>query len=201
MKLNLLEKLLVTNPVRDYFLHTREAPRLFNTLPKISNGRYLELGCGNGTGALTALCHLKPGILVSLDIDPDMLTKARKKSSNPPQWATDTDVSRLHFVLSDSGHLPFPDQSFDAGFHFFLLDHLPDWRHVIVEIHRVLKNGGVYIFEDYLIPDSVILLNNVFGHVPIKRDELIQAFSDTGFIFDDLKYSTSNRHCFMRLRK
>ena len=201
MKLNFLEKLLVTNPVRDYFLRTREAPRLLESLPVIGSGRYLELGCGNGSGALTALAHLKPDILVSLDIDPDMLAKARKKSSNPPQWASDTDRSRLHFVLSDSGHLPFPDETFDAGFHFFLLDHLPDWRHVIGEIHRVLKCGGVYTFEDYLIPDSVFLLNNVFGHVPIKRDELIQAFYDEGFIFEDLKQTASNRHCFMSLRK
>lgn len=201
MKLTLFEKMLIANPIRDYFLRTREVPKLLGTMPVVENGTYFEMGCGRGSGSLSAIQYLKPGILVSLDIDEDMLVRARKMVMKPPVWASDTDTSHIHFVLSESGQLPFPDETFDAGFHLFVFDHLPNWRHVIEEIYRVMKWGGIYAFEDYFIPDSIFLLNRIFHHVPIQRNDLLQAFLDAGFIFDDLKCKTSTRHCFMRVRK
>lgn len=43
--------------------------------------------------------------------------------------------------------LPFADESFDAVACCDVLEHIPDWKQAVAEIARVLKPGGVFLFD------------------------------------------------------
>ena len=43
--------------------------------------------------------------------------------------------------------LPFPDASFDVVSCCDVLEHIPDWPATLVEIARVLKPGGLFLFD------------------------------------------------------
>ena len=47
------------------------------------------------------------------------------------------------FVVADAQALPFISYSFDLIFSFHVLEHIPDYKKALVEMHRVLRNNGV----------------------------------------------------------
>jgi len=55
--------------------------------------------------------------------------------------------NRVFLAHGDACALAFPDESFDAIWTVQALQHIPDLHRVLVQIHRVLKSGG--IFMDY----------------------------------------------------
>lgn len=49
--------------------------------------------------------------------------------------------------VSDAGGIPYPDASFDVVFSDNVVEHLADPAAVLLEVHRVLKPGGVFLFK------------------------------------------------------
>ncbi|HLC44235.1 MAG: hypothetical protein A2722_02855 [Candidatus Doudnabacteria bacterium RIFCSPHIGHO2_01_FULL_50_11] len=93
-------------------------------------GRILDNGCGNGIVG-EYLCGAD---IVGIDLSPRMAEYARKR------------LPRVE--VGDSQHLPFPDGSFDTVVSLSLLHHLSDPKQGIAEVARILKPGGLAIFED-----------------------------------------------------
>jgi SAM-dependent methyltransferase len=48
-------------------------------------------------------------------------------------------------VQADAAHIPFPSNRFDAVITAELLEHVPDPRPVLAEVHRVLRPGGAHL--------------------------------------------------------
>jgi SAM-dependent methyltransferase len=99
-----------------------------------SAGRVLDIGCSYGwtLGALTG----KANTLVGIDMDTNALAQAR--ISYPD----------IQFIHQTATTLPFPDQSFDVVILSEVIEHVGDEnkQQVIDEAHRVLKEGGLFIF-------------------------------------------------------
>lgn len=101
-------------------------------------GSVLELAAG--TGAVTRrLAELLPDsvALVATDLNQGMLDQATALgTSRPVQWR-----------LADATELPFPDRCFDAVVCQFGVMFFPDKARGFAEARRVLRPGGVLLFN------------------------------------------------------
>lgn len=181
MKLTVFEKLMIRSPLRVRLLRFSEAPKVLAETPFLEGADCLELGGGYGHGALLIKHYTGCRTLISIDIDDAMVEIAKKTLASPPSWASNIESNGIIVQQGNACNLPFPDNTFDAVFHFFLLDHINNWRRVMTEVYRVLKPGGVYSFEDALLPDSPFFLNEIFGHIPIKEEEIRESLAENGF--------------------
>lgn len=102
-------------------------------------GSVLELACGTGIVTLRLRERLAPGVkIVATDLNEAMLTFAKQKlkSSEAIEWKQ-----------ADATDLPFQDQSFDAVVCQFGVMFFPDKEQAAREAFRVLKPGGVFLFN------------------------------------------------------
>lgn len=141
MKMNNVEKFLMNNPIRAAFQRWYEAP-LFERLGGRTEGlKVLEVGCGRGVGTEEILTRFGAGEVHAMDVDPDMIRRARARLAAIP-------AERLHLSVGDVTRLDFPDACFDAVFDFAILHHVPIWQDGVAEIRRVLRPGGRFYFQE-----------------------------------------------------
>ncbi len=93
----------------------------------------LEVGCGAGYGA--GLLSAKVRKIIALDVDRSAIAYA---SGN---YASENCL----FQLYDGKKIPFEDNRFDAVISFQVIEHIKDDRNYVIEIHRVLKEGGFFL--------------------------------------------------------
>ena len=86
---------------------------------RVESGKTLEVGAGSGL-----LQDVTPGY-VGMDISPG----AGRFFHKP-------------FVQASATSIPFPDNSFDATWSIWVLEHIPNPGKALAEIRRVVKNGG-----------------------------------------------------------
>ncbi|MHB8808624.1 MAG: class I SAM-dependent methyltransferase [Desulfobulbaceae bacterium] len=160
MKVNWPERIWVNSPVRRY-VQRREA-RFFSKLRMLPPGaQCLEIGCGCGVGAKIIDQTFSPALIHAIDIDEEMLRAAQKKRK---AWKS----VPLHLLAADAQQLPFPDRCFDAVFNYGIVHHLEDWQQGIAEIGRVLKNNGLFYFEEIYPP---LYANPLFRHLLVHPRE------------------------------
>ena len=116
----------------------------------------LDLGCGTGNYSYALAPSV--GCITCLDGNSSMLALYRRKltAASPETPA--------RFTLGDiTKRLPFEDDSFDSVSCTMVLHHLDDattrgtWErvaHVVREVRRVLKPGGVVVFE-HILPEQL----------------------------------------------
>jgi len=108
-------------------------------------GIILDVGCGDGS----LRKYLAPSVFyIGLDI-----TK---------KWWDGT----FDFVMADATKLPFKKSSFDNVVALELIEHLFNPKRFIEEVHRVLKNDGLFVLST---PNIACLLNRfklIFGMMP-----------------------------------
>jgi ubiquinone/menaquinone biosynthesis C-methylase UbiE len=97
----------------------------------------LEIGCGSGYGA-KLLLTLRPKSYIGIDLMPEMIDLAKKQPG----------LESVEFLVMDAAAMQFPDQSKDIVVIFDILHHIPKWREVVKECHRVLKIGGRMFLEE-----------------------------------------------------
>lgn len=145
MNVNFPERIWCNSSLRR--LVQRREVAFWQTLGDLEPGaRVLEIGCGNGAGALMLLEAFAPSHVFALDPDMDMLRLAVKRRGRNSLQHTVT------FLQGDAQHLPLPDASMDAAFNFGIIHHLEDWRLGLRELGRVLKPGGAFFFEEIFPP-------------------------------------------------
>lgn len=154
MLMNSIEYWLVNNPLRGFVQRHYETPRL-KRLSKGAAGKVLEIGCGQGTGARIIYELFSPQRYVGIDLDPRMIARARRVLDALPD-AT--------FVEGDVTSLEFPDSTFDLVMDFGIIHHVPNWRDALAEVHRALRSGGEFLFEEL----SVETWERGIG-IPFKR--------------------------------
>ena len=107
--------------------------------------KVLELGAGTGRDSVLIAQRLsEKGALYLQDISLPIFEKSFKKmeGSNVP----------TEFHLGNASHLPFPDQYFDAVFHFGGLNTFSDITRFFSECARVTKVGGRIVVGDESMP-------------------------------------------------
>lgn len=140
MKLNWAERWVVNNPSR-VFQQKIEIRWLHKRMPLEGRTAVLEVGCGRGAGAGLILKEFHLDAIYAMDLDLEMIRKAEK-------YLPSHQRKRIFVHVADVTHLPFQDGRFDALFGFGVLHHVPDWRHGLAEISRVLRTGGIYFMEE-----------------------------------------------------
>lgn len=98
------------------------------------NQTILEAGCGAGYGAFE-LAKAGAKIIYALDLNADSIKQCQKNYLSP----------RIIFKVEDLNHPEFRDQTFDLITAFEVIEHLPKYRQLIREFHRILKPGGLVI--------------------------------------------------------
>ncbi len=100
--------------------------------------RVLEIAAG--TGVVTReLARILPTsvAIVATDLNEPMLEQAREiGTSRPVEWRQ-----------ADAMNLPFPDGMFDAVICQFGVMFFPDKAKAFSEAHRVLRRGGIFVFN------------------------------------------------------
>lgn len=141
MKMNIVEKALMNNPIRAAFQRWYEVPLLERLGGRVQGLTVLEIGCGAGVATELILERFGARFVKAVDVDPDMLNKARRRLAHyPPE--------RLQLAVEDVTAMDAEDESFDAVFDFAILHHVPNWQAAVAEIRRVLKPEGRFFFLD-----------------------------------------------------
>ncbi|TAM59477.1 class I SAM-dependent methyltransferase [bacterium] len=125
--------------------------------------RVLDVGIGTGRGSIPLLAQ---GFQVTgIDSSQAMLDRCRQEAGAAP----------IELLQADLAGLPFPDASFDTLLSLNVLVHFPHWRGVLREWARVVRPGGVMIFDVHAL-DHVEAVARVHG-VPV--DDLLAAERQT----------------------
>ena len=141
MKMNRIEKLAMNNPFRAFIQKWYEVPLLERLGGHVEGMRVLEIGCGRGVGTALIFNRFGAREVHSLDIDPDMVNKARKRLSS---FSSD----RLRLSVGDAAAINVATGTYDAVFDFWILHHIPQRQNAVAEISRVLKPGGQFFFQE-----------------------------------------------------
>lgn len=145
MKLNAIERALMNNPVRAAHQHRREA-LWFRRLAggALANQHVLEIGCGRGVGAEVILDRLGAAAVTAFDLDAAMVELARNRLRARP----------VSLSVGDVCAIEQPSSAVDTVVDFGIIHHVPDWQLSIREISRVLRPGGLLLFEE--VPRHVL---------------------------------------------
>jgi ubiquinone/menaquinone biosynthesis C-methylase UbiE len=142
VKLNTVERLSMNNPLRAAHQHHREAAWFRRLAGGDLRGQHvLEVGCGRGVGVEVLLDRLLAERVTAFDLDPLMVGKAQRRLHNRPRGA-------VSLSEGDACDIHQPSASVDTVVEFGVIHHVPDWRGAVGEIARVLKPGGLLLFED-----------------------------------------------------
>lgn len=145
MKLNAIERAAVNNPVRAAHQHHREAAWFRRLAGGALAGQHvLEIGCGRGVGAEVILDRLGAVNLTAFDLDESMVELARKRLQGRP----------VSLSVGDVCEIKQPAGGLDTVVDFGIIHHVPHWQQSIAEIARVLRPGGLLLFEE--VPRRVL---------------------------------------------
>ena len=96
----------------------------------------IDVCCGTCDWAIALAEHSATGEVVGLDFSENMLQVGQEKVARRG-WG-----SSIRLVRGNAMELPFPDNTFDHATIGFALRNVPDFRHVLREMTRVVKPGG-----------------------------------------------------------
>ena len=160
MKLNWAERWVVNNPFR--VIGQRIEIHFLKGMISLREGmKILEVGCGRGAGARLIHKTFRPSSLYAMDLDIDMVRKAKG-------YLSPEEREKILLHVGDVFRLPFRDGELDVVFGFGVLHHVLDWRGAAGEIARVLKTGGIYVLEE-LYPSTY--QNFITKHILVHPNE------------------------------
>ena len=127
-----------------------------------ARGDTLEVAIGTGLN----LGHYPDSVrLTGLDLTPEMLTRARRRSA---------ELGRsVELCEGDAQRLPFPDGAFDTVVCTYSMCTVPDERVAILEMRRVLRSSGRLILVDHIRSDvaAIYWLQRLIELLPTKHDD------------------------------
>jgi len=115
--------------------------------------KVLEAGCGVGAQTVVLAKHSPGARFVAVDISEETLVQAKG-------LAEAEGIGNVQFEFQDVNSLTFEDNFFDHVFVCFVLEHMSDPIKTLLELKRVLKDGGTMTVIEgdhgsaYFHPDS-----------------------------------------------
>ncbi|NQW04670.1 MAG: methyltransferase domain-containing protein [Acidobacteria bacterium] len=120
----------------------------------------LDVGCGAGVEVVR---FARAGARVTgVDIAQSAITLARQ---NVTQQGLEA-----HLEVADGERLPFPDASFDLVFAHGVVQYTANDGGMVADIHRVLRPGGLAIFQGYNRISWLHLLSKVMK-TPLEHED------------------------------
>ena len=128
-----------------------------NRLSLSPSSRVLEIGPGSGFFSSELSKRLPNGLLALLDLQPEMLAKARRKLAG-------AHFTRIVYAAADAGsNLPFADAQFDRVLLVSVLGEITDQAGCLRAIHRVLRPKGIALFHESIPDPDLIRLERLLG--------------------------------------
>ena len=104
----------------------------------------LDAGCGPGRLAIPIAKAVGPkGSVLAMDIQPDMLRRAREKAAK-------ASVGNLEFLHAGLGEGRLPNSHFDRAVLSTVLGEIPDRLAAMGEVHAALKPGGFLLVNEVM---------------------------------------------------
>lgn len=139
MKLNSIERAAMNNPLRAAHQHRVEAAWFRRLAGGALSGQHvLEIGCGRGVVSEIILDRFGADRVSAFDLDELMVTTAQRRLHGRPVTLSVGDVCAIDQ----------PSGAIDTVVDFGIIHHVPDWQLSIAEIARVLRPGGLLLFEE-----------------------------------------------------
>ena len=149
-----------------FFVNAFNAPRNARILRWIRDTKSLpegatclEVGCGNADLAARVMIAFHPSRYVATDLDTNQLSAARVHLAKVFRGRT---LPGLELRTADMLHLAFPDALFDAVLAVVAIHHASPDHHdpaqvpnALAEIDRVLRPGGVLLYEEILHKERI----------------------------------------------
>jgi ubiquinone/menaquinone biosynthesis C-methylase UbiE len=133
----------------------------FHLIGNVAGRTVLDYGCGNGENSLPLVT--RGARVIGVDVSNDLLTLAKQRLRLHGL------AERATFLAGSAHDLPLPDNSVDVVLGIAILHHL-DMRLAAREVHRVLKPGGLAVFQEP-VRDSR-LLKAIRAAIPYRSDEV-----------------------------
>lgn len=121
----------------DFYWRKRAAEIVADWKPRT----VVDLATGTGDLALVLQRRLRGARIIGADFSAPMLAVARRKGVRET-------------LLADALKLPLGDGMVDVVTIAFGLRNLPDWRHGLSEMRRVLRDAGHLLVMDFSLPSS-----------------------------------------------
>jgi len=132
------------------------------------------LEIGPGPGLTTDLLRQRVGRLTAVEIDPTLGEPLRERLAG-----TNVDV-----IVADATHGTLPAGRFSAAACFSVLHHMDSADHqdrLFVELHRVLRPGGIFVGQESLDIDMIRAGHAGDTFNPVDPDALAGRLSAAGF--------------------
>lgn len=124
----------------------------------------LEVGCGSGIDAVEFAKNGASVTAIDITDNAVALTQGLAKEAHVPMLVT----------KYNGREIPFQSDSFDCVYSYGVLHHIPEVKHLLAEIYRVLKVGGVFTgmlyHRDSLLNALTINYINGLGKGHIPKD-------------------------------
>jgi ubiquinone/menaquinone biosynthesis C-methylase UbiE len=132
---------------KSFYLKEKEVRNgLVDLLELSPSDTVLETGCGTCRDSEYILRRLEnSGCLYLQDLSDKMLSIGRRRLQNKIKQKNS---AMMEFFLGDAVQLPFPDNYFDAAYHFGGINLFSDIRKSINEMSRVVRVGGKVVIGD-----------------------------------------------------
>ena len=167
--------------------HSEVNRRFVGDFLAVHRGGWKVLDVGTGTALIPIeLCRReKRAIVIAVDAAEHMLRRGAENVAGAGL------VGRVHLELVDAKGLPYDDRSFPAVISNSIVHHIPDPRHVISEMLRVLAPGGTLFVRDLLRPadDSTVrqLVDAYAGSATEKQRALFDASLRAALSIDEVR--------------
>ncbi|HVY01267.1 MAG TPA: class I SAM-dependent methyltransferase [Candidatus Nanoarchaeia archaeon] len=116
-----------------------------HSIPKVlKNKVILEIGVGNGKN-LAEIINQRPKLVSAIDSSKQAILICKRKFNQ----------RNIKFVQRNIINSGFADEAFDVILCYYVLNNLleKDRKLAVKEMHRILRKGGVLIFEDFMRGD------------------------------------------------
>lgn len=150
---------------------------IFNDFIKnISNANFLEIAAG--TGRFTHVLLEKGYSVTAVDISVSMLKKLKTNLKAHHNY------KYLTIIVGDATNTKLDSSSFDGVVCFNALSHIAKHKDVFVEVYRVLKPGGLFLFN---IP-NYLSIYLIFGlYVNLRKKSITRNVYTIWYSFKKIK--------------
>ncbi|NDJ52411.1 MAG: class I SAM-dependent methyltransferase [Chloroflexi bacterium] len=125
----------------------------------------LEVGSGRGGGASYVMRYRKPKTMTGIDFAQNSVAFCRRRHQ----------VDGLSFVHGDAENMPFEDGQFGAVINVESSHGYGSMERFMNEVHRVLVDGGHFLWTDFRMTDRVAATLDGFKQAgfSIEQEEII----------------------------
>ena len=119
--------------------------------------------------------------------------------------------SNIEYAVVDIQHIPYANRSFDLIIANMMLYHVPDIPRALLEVRRVLREGGTFCCATYGENGIMEYLAGLFQEYGVSEKanytftlqngrQQLQAYFDTVERYDYRRFTGSDRRCELTLR-